>query len=557
MAAFGPLKEVHMSRRLPCAALVVLLALLASPVAAQLESVGNLRFDTSASPEAQKHFLRGVAILHSFGWKQAIAEFQAAQKIDPDFALAYWGETLCYNHPLGPEQDGKTPREVLGRLGATPEARLAKAPSAREKGFLRAVEELWADGPRMDDWRARRVAYMESMARLHQEFPDDDEVTTFYAVSLLSGARALEDNTFRLEVKAGAMSMDVFNRNLNHPGAAHYIIHAFDDPIHAPLALDAADAFADIAPAVSHAIHMPTHIYIQHGMWEKVAQQNMRAHQVASDLWKSGDSMGDMSHSLDWGQYGFLQMGEYARAAENVRRFEEMVKMSDKGRASSGFALAKARYIIETEQWKVQEMPEDASDEELLANGMSAIHLGDLETAEKMEKRLAEKASAAPSSESSGGAHAGHGGAPPPPSDDDQATKVMHQEMAALLALARGKKDEAVDLLRNAVRLEETMRPPNGAANPVKPSHELLGEVLLETGDPSGSAEALEASLLRMPNRARSLLGSARAHAAAGDRATASERFRKLVEIWRGHEEIPGYREAERYLSSTDDGRQN
>jgi hypothetical protein len=115
MAAFGPLKEVPMSRRLSCTALVVLLALLASPVAAQLESVGNLRFDTSASPEAQKHFLRGVAILHSFGWKQAIAEFQAAQKIDPDFALAYW-ETLCYNHPLAPEQDGRR-QGKYSRLG--------------------------------------------------------------------------------------------------------------------------------------------------------------------------------------------------------------------------------------------------------------------------------------------------------------------------------------------------------------------------------------------------------------------------------------------------------
>jgi tetratricopeptide (TPR) repeat protein len=553
-ARSAEVKEDLMTRRLLCAALIALLAFLASPVAAQLENVGNLRFATSASPEAQKHFLRGVAILHSFGWKQAIAEFQAAQKIDPDFALAYWGETLCYNHPLAPEQDGKAPREVLAKLGPTPEARLAKAPSAREKGFLRAVEALWADGPQKDDWRARRVAYMDQMARLHLEFPDDDEVTTFYAVSLLSGARALEDDSFRLEVRAGALAMDVFHRNRNHPGAAHYIIHSFDDPIHAPLALDAADAFADIAPAVSHAIHMPTHIYIQHGMWEKVANQNMRAHQVASDLWKSGDSTSDMSHSLDWGQYGFLQKGDYARAAENVRRFEEMVRMSDHGRASSGFALAKARYIIETEEWKVQEMPEGASDEELFANGMSAVRLKDLSTAEKMEKRLAAKASGSSKSESGGSAHAGHGGAPPPPSEEDQSTRVMHQEMAALMALAGGKKDEALELLRNAVRLEETMRPPNGAADPVKPSHELLGEVLLETGNPSEAAKAFDASLLRMPNRARSLLGSARAHAAAGDRATASERFQKLVEIWGGHEELPGYQEAARYLSSTDDG---
>ncbi len=535
----------------------LLVTCLASPLAAQLESVGNLRFETSASKDAQNHFLRGVAILHSFGWKQAIAEFQAAQKIEPDFALAYWGETLCYNHPLAPEQDGKTPREVLARLGASPEARLMKAPTAREKGFLRAVEALWAEGAQKDDWRARRVAYMDEMARLHQEFPDDDEVTTFYAVSLLSGARALEDKTFRLEVKAGALAMDVFERNRNHPGAAHYIIHSFDDPIHAPLALDAAEAFAGIAPAVSHAIHMPTHIFIQHGMWEKVANQNMRAHQVASDLWKEGDSMGDMSHSLDWGQYGFLQKGDYAKAAENSRRFEEMVKMSEKGRASSGFALAKARYIIETEEWKVQELPEDASDEEVLANGMSAVHLGDLKTAEKMEKRLRDKTSASTKKESGGGSHAGHGGAPAPPSEEDQSTKVMHQELAALVALERGKKSEAVDLLRKAVSLEETMRPPNGAADPVKPSHELLGEVLLETGSPAEAAKAFEASLLRMPNRARSLLGSARAHAAAGDRATASERFQQLIEIWGGHQELAGYQEAQRYLSSTDDGAVN
>ncbi len=121
-----------MARRLVFA---LFLAFLASTATAQLESVGNLRFDTSASKEAQDHFLRGVAILHSFGWKQAIAEFQAAQKIEPDFALAYWGETLCYNHPLAPEQDGKTPREVLARLGDSPEARLAKAPTAAREGI--------------------------------------------------------------------------------------------------------------------------------------------------------------------------------------------------------------------------------------------------------------------------------------------------------------------------------------------------------------------------------------------------------------------------------------
>jgi tetratricopeptide (TPR) repeat protein len=529
-------------------------SLFVSPLFAQLENVGNLDFPTSGAPEAQKHFLRGVAILHSFGWKQAIAEFQDAQKLDPDFAMAYWGETLCYNHPLAPEQDGKTPREVLARLGPTPEARLAKAPTAREKGFLQAVEALWAPG---DDWRARRVAYMEAMGRLHQQFPADDEVSTFYAVSLLSGAAALQDRTFRLEMKAGALAENVFQDNPNHPGAAHYIIHSFDDPIHAPLALRAADAFAGIAPAVSHAIHMPTHIFIQHGMWEKVSDQNMRAHQVATDLWKPKDSMGDMAHSLDWGQYGYLQRGDYEMARKNIARFEEMAAAEPQDRATSGLALARARYIVETQEWKVQPMPDDAKDATLLANGLSAARTGDLKTAEEMAKELQKKAEPKAEGESAeaGGhaGHAGHGGAPPPSRDELAAARVMQLEVEALVALGKGEKDSAVSRLREAVKVEETMRPPNGAANPIKPSHELLGEVLLETGNPSEAAKAFDASLLRMPGRALSLLGSARAHAAAGDRDLATERFQTLRENWKGHQELPGYQEAERYLSSTDD----
>ena len=141
---------------------MILLALSIAPASAQFENVGTISFPTSGSAAAQPHFLRGVAILHSFGWKQAIAEFRQAQKLQPDFAMAYWGETLCYNHPLQTEQDVKSPREVLARLGPTPAARLAKAPTDREKGFLQAVEILWGEG----DWRARRVSYMNAMERL-------------------------------------------------------------------------------------------------------------------------------------------------------------------------------------------------------------------------------------------------------------------------------------------------------------------------------------------------------------------------------------------------------
>jgi hypothetical protein len=520
-----------MRSRLACAALVLALV---APASAQLENVGTLSFPTSGSPAAQQHFLRGVAILHSFGWKQAIAEFKLAQQAQPDFAMAYWGETLCYNHPLNAEQDSKNPRAILARLGPDSAARIALAPTEREKGFMRAIEALWGEG----DWRARRVAYMNAMERLHQQFPKDDEVTTFYALSLLSGARALDDNSFRYEMKSGALAMDVFKRNPKHPGATHYIIHAFDDPIHAPLALEAAHAYASIVPAVSHAVHMPTHIFIQHGMWNEVANQNVRAFQIAKDLWEPGDVPGDMAHSGDWGQYGFLQLGDYAGAQTRMNVFEEMAKTTKHPRAASALALQKARYIIETEEWKVQSIPDGASNETILANGMSAVKTGDLATAEKMEALLGAKAGAAPG-ESAGGAHADHAPTPAPAAggggpDAGKSVRIMHRELKALIALAKKQNDEAVKLLQDAVAIEESMRPPNGAADPVKPSHELLGEVLLQVGKPADAAKAFDASLLRMPNRARSLMGSARAHAAAGQRETAAERFRVLNGFWKG-----------------------
>ena len=196
------------------------------------------------------------------------------------------------------------------------------------------------------------------MERLHEQFPQDDEVTTFYALSLLAAARAQDDSTFRPEMKAGALAMDVFRRNPNHPGATHYIIHAFDDPVHAPLALDAAFAYAKIVPAVSHAVHMPTHIFIQHGMWNEVAHQNIRAFNIAKELWQPGDSPGDMAHSGDWGQYGFLLLGDYAGARERIRAFEEMAETTKHARATSALTSSGRATSIETEEWKVQTIAE-------------------------------------------------------------------------------------------------------------------------------------------------------------------------------------------------------
>jgi len=515
-----------MKRRFIVVALLTLLA--AGKADAQFDSVGSLDFLTSGSPEAQQNFLRGVAILHSFGWKQAIEEFQTAQRLDPDFAMAYWGETLCYNHPLfGTGPDNENPRAVLRRLGATPEERLAKAPTDREKGFLEAVEILWAEG----DYDDRRAAYMEAMLDLVERYPEDDEVATFAAVATLSGARALDDRTFRYEMRAGSLALRVFEENKNHPGAPHYAIHAFDDPIHAPLALPAALRYAEIAPAVAHARHMPTHIFIQHGMWDYVSNHNQIAYDVARDLWVPGDSVGDTVHPLDWGQYGDLQLGDYAKARTWIERLEMVNEESDgQARAANSLPLLNARYVVETEEWVTHSVGDDSSAHELLATGISAVKTGDLATAEAAEAQLMALTEG-----------------------DNLTNQIMYNEVAAMVRVAKGQGNEAVALMDEALEIVSRMRLPNGAASPVKPPYELYGEILLELGRPADAVTMFETSLERMPGRARSLLGLARSAARIGDSSTAAEQYVTLRANWQGREDLAGYQEADRYLQETNE----
>ena len=516
------------------AAATLILAAMATPPAAQAQGrdVGVITFPTSATGEAQDHFLRGVAILHSFGWKQAREQFHAAQAIDPDFAMAYWGESLAYNHPLVTNMNPDQPREALERLGATPEERLGKAPTQREKGLLRAVEILWGEGEHRD----RAVGYMEAMAGLHEAHPDDPEIAAFHALSLLTASRAVGDLTDRWNVRAGTIALKLLNRNPRHPGAAHYTIHSFDHPIMAPLALDAAYAFADIASAVSHARHMPTHIFIQHGMWDLVSGHNQSAYDVARELWQPGDEMGDAVHALDWGQYGDLQRGDYAKAQVWIERLASMVEnegfevggsrgAAGTARARGALPLLKSRYTVETEEWEVRPPTDEMRTTELLATGLSAAHTGDEAALEATAEILGEK------SNGSGYNH------------------VMHMQVSALLAVHTDFPDKAIKLMDDAVNTVEAMAPPRGSANPIKPVHELYGEILLDIGRAEDAVAMFETSLRRMANRPRSLLGLARAHAALGKDKIAAEHYARVAALWEGRTGIAGLDEAKGFLA--------
>ena len=330
-----------------------------------------------------------------------------------------------------------SPRSVLARFGPTRQARLAKAPTDREKGFIQAVETLWAEEGTYDE---RRVAYMDAMADLHDRYPDDHEVATFYAVATLSAARALGNQSGRLEVKAGTIALDVFNEQPRTPRGAHYAIHAFDDPIHAPLALESALAYAEIAPAVAHARHMPTHIFIQHGMWDLVSGHNQRAYDAARDLWKPGDSVGDAVHPLDGASTATCNeatMPELGCGSSVLKWWP--ARATTKAVPSTPSRCSGPDMSSRPKIGRPNQLPRTRGGTSFWPRASAVCVSADLAMAKQSEAELARRATG----------------------DDGEGTagaRIMHKEVAALIRAAEGRGDNAITLMDEALAIVDTQR---------------------------------------------------------------------------------------------------
>ena len=477
------------------------------------QQFGSITFPTSGAPAAQTAFLTGVKALHNFQFDEAAVAFKQAQAADAQFAMAYWGEAMSHNHPLWAQQDLPKAKEALDRLAPTHEARLAKAKLPKEKAFLEAQQVLYfAPGDKL----ARDLAYSNVMAKMYEQYPDDHEVGTFYALSLLGSVRP-GDAGYRRQALAASIAEKLFKANPNHPGAAHFIIHAFDDPDHAPLALEAANAYAKIAPSAAHALHMPSHIYVQRGMWEQVKQSNIVAYKAAVDLnarMKLAEGREDF-HTLGWLGYANLMLGNVDESKKNV----DLAKATADRNPSNagirdGYLGMRARHIQESGQWEKLELPAavpaPAGDHAAMPGmnmgpaqgsatwiyivGVSAVKLGDLATADAAEaqlKGIRERAQGGPN------AYAVRPHA------------VREKELGAIIRWAKGQKEEALALAKGAVDIEVTMEAPSGPPDPIKPAFELYGELLAEAGRHKEAAAAFEQSLLRTPNRTPSVKGLA------------------------------------------------
>ncbi len=492
---------------------LVILPLLVATGSAQVSGLGETEFANSGSSEAQEPFLRGLLLLHSFEYEDAIEAFAEAREVDDDFAMAYWGEAMAHNNPVWFRQNTPKGRSVLEELGATLEDRLAKAPTEREKDYLRSIDVLFYSD---DDKKQRDFNYMAFMERMAEKYPDDLDAKAFYALSLLGCSHGGRD--YSLYMRAAAAAEDVFANNPRHPGAAHYLIHSYDDPVHAPLGLRAAYVYADIAPSAAHALHMPSHIFTAMGMWDRVVNSNIDSYKASEDrrIRKDLPLSSRAYHALQWKTYGLQQQGRFDMARETLDRVhEDYQSLPNAGVIRNHLVMIRAAYLVDTGDWGSDaadiEIDGSISDENranhLFVEGMVALHAGDMEGAFHYVSKLMNMD--------------GEG------KPRTIATILQHQ-LKALLVMKEGNTEDALKLLRDAAELSDTLPFDYGPPSPVKPSYEHLGEVLLELGDYVGAQEAFAQGLKRTPKRARSLNGLKKAAEMAGDAAVAGKTSKEL-----------------------------
>jgi tetratricopeptide (TPR) repeat protein len=526
---------------------LALFCLLALAQAMPPEQAEHISFPTSTkSTKAQQHFQRGVWWLHNFGYEEAIDEFQAAQLADTGFAMAYWGEAMAHSQPLWYTENVSAARRVLTLFGT------ARAHTPREQGYLDAVKILFGDGNRA----SRYDAYAAAMEKLSASHPDDLEAACFHALALLA---TVPRGSYDLAVRerAGAIAAAVLQKNPKHPGAAHLMIHANDDREHAHLALEAARLYARIAPATSHALHMPAHIFLQLGLWKEAATSD-EASFAASEARVRRRKLSIVQrdyHSLSWLAYEYLQLGQFESARRAWLPIEQAIKIAEKSGSRVGWAASeehghrdpappdaavlrsdlatmRAIHVVETGRWDLMKGQSNFENvDELLAVGMSAAGLGDADRAAAVHRLFEKFAREA--------------------KDPEDRTLVTIMEAQAAAAAARsGKSVEAA--LKEAARaasIERTLPRPLGRPRPIKPSHELYGELLLETDRPREAIGEFEHALYRATNRARSLIGLARAQADAGDHASARKTYARFLENWaRADEGLPEIAEARKAL---------
>ncbi|HEX6879722.1 MAG TPA: tetratricopeptide repeat protein [Terriglobales bacterium] len=506
-------------------------------------TLGTVHFQTSCSPSVTTEFNQAVALLYSFEYDEARDQFVEISRKDPNCAMAKWGEAMTYFHGLwgeynwaGGAKAAQEARDIASRVPAT---------TAREKAYIAAISEVFSEEARKlsdndnnkpnaqgysEPDRQPEVAYKEKMAALHQAFPDDDEGTIFYALSLNIIARRADKQHPELH-ECTALLNPLFQRMPNHPGIAHYLVHCNDNPEMAKDGLVAARKYAQIAPASAHATHMPSHIFAQLGLWDEMVASN-RASLAASEADKRASvcqTVGNSLHAMYFLTFALLQKGE-VKEARDVLTHAKGVTSSAPGadRCDDDDGLVIAGYTMESGEW------ERAKDIKLnispygmipgilwMVKGVGAARTGDLDGARHAEAQLEKM-------RDSSSSHSHHGGMMM-----DSGPEAARLVVAGWIAHESGKKEEGETMLRQASDMQDRM---GGSNSTFKPYREMLADMLMLDGKNKEALEAYSAVLGHHPNRFNSLYGAGSAAFAMGDSKAGQQYYSDLLKFTQGSE---------------------
>lgn len=515
------------------------------------EQLGSVSFPVSCGPSVQQDFDHAMRLFHSFWYPQSIQAFTALANRNPDCAMVHWGIALSIlRNPLGgypmSAQDWKEGWTALGK-GIS-----AGGKTKREQAYIAAMKALYQDSESRD-LRTRQLAYENAMEQVYLRYPDDREAAVLYALALNMTALPT-DKTYANQLKAAAILEKVFAEQPNHPGAAHYLIHSYDYPPIAEKGLNAARRYADIAPAAPHALHMPSHVFTRLGYWQDSIKTNRAAAEVAHTAAakkEAGMAGAEGLHAMDYMMYAYLQGaqdGEAKRLLEQVKAFR---KADIPGRIvpSYAFAAIPARYAVERGQWaeaaRLKLHPGEfdfpwaswPQSEAILvfARALGGARSGDPAGARKEIERLISLREALVAARQN--YWAGQ-------------VDIQIKASSAWVARAEGKNEEALMLLRAAADMEDESEKHIVTPGYLLPAREMLGELLLELGQPAQALTAFETSAKHEPNRFRGTSGAAQAAALSGNRDKARMYYAKLVALAeKGDGARPELQKAKEYLA--------
>ncbi len=508
-------------------------------------SMGSVAFPVSCNEDASSHMRRGLALLHNMTYSEAAGAFSTASEADTDCALAHWGVAMTYVHPLWP--DVPSAEDFERGWALLEKARAVGPKTPREAAYLTALEAYYQDGQSRDE-SARLASYAAAWQQVSADYPEDPEAALFRSLSLRATASG-SDQTFKTEIEAAEIAQGVLEQIPDHPGAHHYIIHAYDLPSLAERALPVARSYGKVAPDNSHALHMTSHIFTRLGLWEESIEFNVRAAEAALKHPINGATSPHYLHAMDYLAYAHLQRANDTEAEQVLDRLASLAGPVVNHAASAyAFAAVPVRIALEQQQWSEaakltsrwpatipwDKYPHLEAISEF-ARAMGAAHTGDTKTAKQSVARL--------------GVLQEHAAAMPSAYDWGIQVEIQHVAARAWIAYAGGHTDEGLRLMRDAADLESSTQKNPVTPGEVLPAGELLGDMLLDQGRYDEARAAYDAALERSPNRFNSLYGAGRAAELNGDTRNAADYYRQLMAlVSESRAKRPRLRHAEKFL---------